>query len=156
MAETASSYGPEAIKVLRLPNDTLRQKLLETYREHLAIGPGPAWEAALEELRPHCPDVSEKGLHKTLLMSLSYFCGMWEYKTNGAPPNPMSGYPCMLSNWLYWHTRDAAQHFGIGVDDLVSRIVAVWMDHACNMDGIPYDQIPVPAERIEIADNWCI
>jgi len=60
------------------------------------------------------------------------------------PPDMEGCMPCLVRPEIGLRLPAAADHFGLTVDDLVSRVLDAWMTAACDFDGIPEDRIPVP------------
>lgn len=135
-------YPDLAIRVLTVPSNLVRLKLVEAYRNGLAKGAGHGWRPRHEESALALARRRPVSLTKMLLFALGRFdSNVYERLRVERPPDPGEGAPTLLALNVHARAYAAADHFGISVDGLVSRIASGWLIAACEMDGEPIDPV---------------
>lgn len=138
-------YSTLDIKPLIAPDHPTRRALLDTYRAGLAEGPAAAWTRAMAMMRDRFPHQGEHYSRRILLLTLGLFSiEDREALKQGRYPNPIGDHPVFVGVWTGTRLARAASVFGLSTDELASRVLEAWVSAACDMDGEPAPDLPIP------------
>jgi hypothetical protein len=133
-------YSALHIKPLITPDHPARRALLDAYRAGLAEGPAVAWTRAMA-MRDRFPHQGDDYSSRILLLTLGLFSiEDREALKQGRYPNPIGDHRV----WTGTRLARAASVFGLSTDELASRVLEAWVSAACDMDGEPAPDLPIP------------
>jgi len=138
-------YMVRSIRPWITPDHPTRLALLLAYRDGLRISPQVAWDAALRIARERFPTVEERNLRRMLLYALGLFGAKDRERVDSTKaPNLEGRMPCWIEPRVSLRLGSAARHYGLTIDELVSRVLGGWIEAACDFDGVPIAETPEP------------
>lgn len=138
-------YMIRSIRPWTKPDHPTRLALMLAYRDGLRISPEVAWRTALRIARERFPQVEERYLRRLLLYALGLYGSEDRDRVNEArTPNIEGLMPCWVIHRVSLRLETAARHYGLTIDELVSRVLGGWMEAACDFDDIPEEGTPEP------------
>lgn len=134
------------IRPIMARDHATRLALMLAYRNGLRESPQRAWDDAFamtQERFPILDDVKQKRLLLYCLGTLGATDDLDRIERDGKPFRQDS-FPYLISLDLGFRLSCAARHIGLNTDELISRVLATWLEAACGLGCEPGEEYPIP------------